>query len=144
MIQDNDITKIINLNDNLQKVRSRLVKLYNEEFLINLAYRAVDKKSRYKPVLHKRISVGDLVLLKEDYTKPVNYPMGIIKNVTINDLGATTAVTIKMGNGEIVKRHITAVIPYLAVNEDYESVRSSLPQSNSNSRTFYLRSAKTK
>ena len=70
------------------------MKLYNEEFLVNLAYQAVDKKSRYKPVLHKIISVGDLVLLKEDYSKPVNYPIGIIKNVTINDLRETTAVTI--------------------------------------------------
>ena len=59
-------------------------------------------------------------------------------------MGETTAVDIKNGNGEIVRRHITALIPYLAVNEDYESAQSTLPQSNSNSRTYYLKSAKTK
>ena len=33
---------------------------------------------------HDKISLGDVVLLKEDYHKPINYPMGIVKKIITN------------------------------------------------------------
>ena len=73
----------------LQKVRSNLIKIYQEEFLANLIKQAVDKPDRYKPVTHKHISPGDIVLLKETFTKPNDYPMGVVKEVQVNDLGGS-------------------------------------------------------
>ncbi|XP_068219223.1 LOW QUALITY PROTEIN: uncharacterized protein [Palaemon carinicauda] len=74
----------------------------------------VDKTDRYKPVTHKIIEAGDIVLLKDPHTKALNYPLGIVKGVVKNDLGEVTNAQILKGkSGEVVKRHVTSLIPLL-------------------------------
>ena len=102
----------------LTKIREALVKIYQDEFLANLIYQATDLKDRYKPVKHKAIKPGDIVLLKEPYTKPNDYPMGLVKKVEINDLGEVTASTILKGKTkELVRRHVSTIIPLLTIDE---------------------------
>ena len=109
----------------LQKVRSNLIRKYNEEFLTNLIHQATNVKNRYKPVPHNSMKVGDLVLLREDFCKPVNYPMGIIKDVIINDINEVTGATVMKGNRELVKRHCSTLIPYLSKCDNTDSVSDS-------------------
>ena len=83
---------------------------------------AVDDKDRYRPVVQHDIKVGDIVLLKETRTKPNNYPMGLIKELEVNSNGEVTgALVLKGKTRELVKRHISTLIPFLA---------SDLPTSN--------------
>ena len=98
----------------LNKVRAYLNKEYHEQFIPNLINQAVNIKDRYKPVLHKNVSVGDIVLLKEPMLKPSNYPLGIVTKAILNDLQEVTSVDVRKGcNREIVKRHIETIIPLL-------------------------------
>ena len=78
-------------------MRSRLIDIYNSEFIAHLVSQATDEKSRYRPVMHKRIQVGDIVLLKKQHIKPLNYSMGIIKKVTLNDLDEVTDIVVFKG-----------------------------------------------
>jgi hypothetical protein len=83
---------------------------------------ATCEKDKYKPVTHQKISVGDIVLMKEQYTKPTNYPMGLVKSVQINSLGEITGAEILKGTTrEIVKRHSSAIIPLLRVSVDSDT-----------------------
>ncbi|XP_068235640.1 uncharacterized protein [Palaemon carinicauda] len=103
----------------LQKVRNNLVKLYQEEFIANLIHQAVDVPDRYKPVTHNKISPGDIVLLKENFTKPNDYPMGVVKEIFTNTLGEVTGATILKGKTqELVKRHSSVIIPLLTRKDE--------------------------
>ena len=104
----------------LSKANSKLVELYSTEFLRNLMIQAVDKKERYKPVVHKSISPGDLVLLVEANTKRSNYPLGIVQSVTRNALNEVTSALIRKGRTrETVFRHSSSLIPILT-DVDYQ------------------------
>ena len=104
--------------DKLRKIRSEIIEKYQEEFLSNLVAQAVDRKARYQPVIHKMIKKGDIVLLKETNVKPNHYPMGIVKEIVVNESGEVTgALVLKGRTGEIVKRHSTTLIPLLRSNE---------------------------
>ena len=70
----------------LRKVRSNLIDLYNSEFLAQLVHQATNNKSRYKPVSHQKLQIGDIVLLKEPLHKPANFPMGIVREVKLKYL----------------------------------------------------------
>ena len=106
----------------LQKVRDHLITIYQEEFLTNLMEQATDRKDRYKSVSHKSIKPGDIVLLKESFTKPNDYPLGIVRNVEVNCLGEVTGATIFKGKTrELVKRHASVIIPLLTLEEDISS-----------------------
>ena len=102
----------------LKTVRSKLEEIYCNEFLVKLMEQAVDKRDRYKKVSHHPIAVGDLILLKESNTKPINYPLGRVASVQVNSLGEVTGATVKKGKtGEIVKRHSSAIVPLLRMSE---------------------------
>ena len=89
-------------------------RVYNDEFLPQLISQATDVKGRYSPVQHEPLSIGDIVLLKEENMKQTNYPMGRVKSVTVNDMGEVTgAIVYKGRTGESVKRHASALIPLL-------------------------------
>ncbi|XP_047738103.1 uncharacterized protein LOC125178431 [Hyalella azteca] len=106
----------------LSKVRSRLIEIYQSEFLANLAIQATDKSDRYKPVNHHTLKPGDVVLLKEPYTKAMHFPMGIVEEVTVNSCGEITGAKIRKGsNREIVKRHVTTIIPLLSLDQEESS-----------------------
>ena len=98
----------------LRRVRNSLIERYHSEFLGTLISQSVDRKDRYRPVSQQSIKVGDLVLLKEVHTKPNNYPMGLVKDTEVNSNDEVTgAIILKGRTKEIVKRHITTLIPLL-------------------------------
>ena len=100
--------------EQLKKVRSKLIDIYYTEFITKLADQAVDKKSRYRLCTHKPLKPKDIVLIKETFMKPLNYPMAIVREINKNDLGEVTdVVLLKGGTREIVKRHVQCLIPYL-------------------------------
>ncbi|XP_068247876.1 uncharacterized protein [Palaemon carinicauda] len=102
----------------LKNVRKALTETYNKEFLAHLMKQAVNVKSRYKPVTHKPLHPGDIVLIKEENCKPFNYPMAVVKETVINTIGETTnAILLKGRTRELVKRHVSSLIPILSVNE---------------------------
>lgn len=102
----------------LTKIREKLTSLYHNEFLPQMISQAVDKKNRYKPVTNKIIQPGDIVLLKEDFSKAVNYPLAVVREVIVNDLGEVTcAILMKGSNREIVKRHASSLIPFMRRSE---------------------------
>ena len=41
--------------------------VYHADFMVNLIFQAVDKEERYKPVIHKLISNGEIVLLVDKH-----------------------------------------------------------------------------
>ena len=125
------VGRVKDAEEKLRKVRSRLLELYHGEFLPQLVSQAVDDKSRYKPVSHNRLRVGDLVLIKEENTKRTNLPLGRVIEVQVNNLAEVTgALVLKGTTGEKVKRHVCALIPLLTEIGD-ESV-SKLVQKGQN------------
>ena len=67
-IYDIDWTDDINNNIqkdcfNLIKARTQLYDNYHGEFLQTLISRAIDKKGRYQPKKHKKLEIGDIVLI---------------------------------------------------------------------------------
>ena len=110
------VSKVKNNYETLQNVCSKLIQLYNEEYLATLVKQAVNVNDRYKPVLHKGLKVGDIVLIKDPLTKPSNYPMVMVKNVVTNVNGEITGAIVKKGKtGELLKRHSSTLIPLLTV-----------------------------
>jgi len=122
--------------EKLSKVRRKLMRIYNEEFLAVLISQATNKKGAYMPVKHKAVDVGDIVLLVEDNTKRCNFPMGRVLEINMNDLQEVTDVVVLKGNTkEKVSRHVTSLIPVLQVREPtnsdlYPTVDKQLPVDN--------------
>lgn len=81
----NDTDRIRESYTKLKQVRDRLIGIYNEEFKQTLIAQSTNIKDRYKPVFHKKLQVGDVVLLKEKHMKAGDYPMGIVRQLQIND-----------------------------------------------------------
>ena len=94
----------------LNKNRENLAEIYRNEYIAELTRQATNFKQKYVPVSHDKLDIGDLVLLKEVNTKCINFPMGIVQNVTSNSLGEVTDVVVRKGNREIVKRHVKSLI----------------------------------
>ena len=107
-----------NLRDDYGKLRQsikRMTDIYSQEFLTKLTCQSLDKGDRYKPVIHKKLSTGDIVLLIEPNMKRSNYPMGRIKSVSVNLLDEVTSAEIVKGKTrEVVYRHATSLIPLLS------------------------------
>ena len=83
-----------------------------------LVAQAVDRRGRYTPVCYQQLNIGDIILLKEPNTKTINFPLGIIKEIEVNDLGETVGAVILKGRTQVlVKRHVTTLIPYLRKSE---------------------------
>ena len=69
--------------------------------------------------MHKAIKQGDIVLIKEPFAKPSNYPMGIVKKTVCNEMGEVTgAIVMKGKTRELLKRHSSTLIPLLMVSDD--------------------------
>ena len=76
---------------------------------------AANKKDRFKPVLHKKLRVNDVVLLTEDNIKHINFPLGEVQEVNHNDLGEVTPAKFKKAkSGQLLKRHVSSLIPLLS------------------------------
>ena len=103
----------------LQKIQANVREIYSQQFLKTLISQAVDKKDRFQPVKHKGVEVGDVVLLKESNTKPNYYPLAIVRDISTNNLGEVTGVTVFKGKTrEVVKRHGSTIIPLLQSGTD--------------------------
>ena len=117
-----NLSSPVQINDKfykLAKVRQRLIELYNDEFVGNLITQATNQPGRYLPVKNEILNVGDIVLLKEDNTKRINYPMGRIVSRSVNYMGEVTEVRVLKGaTREEVRRHPNAVILILSINDD--------------------------
>ena len=108
-------------NSRLSLCRAFLVDLYNREFASNLMFQGTNSRDRYRTVKCNSLRIGDLILLKEPLLKPVNFPMAIVRQVTLNDIGEVTSVlALKGSTKELVKRHATSVIPFISV--EYSSL----------------------
>ena len=105
LLLDNEQKLIKTRYNKLNKVKSNLEKLYHEEFIANLKTQATDRKNRYSPVSHQRLSIGDLVSIKSDLIKPFNYPLAIVMDVEYNDIGEVVSAKLRKSNGEIIRRH---------------------------------------
>ena len=104
--------------------RSRLIKQYNEEFQKNLLIQATDERGRYKPILHHKLHIGDVVLLKENFMKFNNFPMGVIVSLNKNHLGEVTDIKVRKGNNrEIVTRHTNSIIPLLRIDASDDALQ---------------------
>ena len=109
--------------EQLNRVRNKLNNLYHHEFIQTLSQQALDKTDRYTEVTHESPQVGDLVLIKEQFSKPHQYPLGKITKIYKNDLNEVTHLEIRKGvSGEITKRHASTVIPLLHINQSVEPV----------------------
>lgn len=98
----------------LRKIRANLIESYNVEFLGNLLSQATNITGRYKPVPHSKLEIGDIILLKEVHFKSSDFPLARVISIVTNDIGEVTDVTAKKGKTrEIVKRHVTSVIPLM-------------------------------
>ena len=113
------------INKQLRKyieTKNKLNQLYNEEFIQKLLDQSIDKNNRYSPNFHNAINVGDIFLLKDEYIKASQYPMGRVTKTVVNDLNEVKGVEIKKGKtGETVKRHVTSVIPLMKINPSITS-----------------------
>ena len=88
--------------------------LYYNEFIGTLVNQAVDRKDRYVPVQHKKLQIGDIVLIREDNVKTQGFPMGIGKNILVGGNGEITGAEILKGKTrELTKRHNSCLIPIL-------------------------------
>ena len=123
----------------LKEAKEFLIESYNSEFLVTLMKQAINNKDRYRPVTHQKLSVGDIVLIKEENCKPMNFPMAIVKEVKSNiNNEVTDAILMKGKTREIVKRHVTSLIPILwgednslTTEENETDMVSELPNSDS-------------
>ena len=112
--------------------RQRLGEIYREEFMADLTRQATNIPDRFKPVKHEPLEINDLVLLKEDLCKSVNFPMGIVREVVKNSIGEVTDVIVMKGNREKVRRHVSSVILLLRNEQSstIDSVKDSSPNSS--------------
>ena len=97
------------------------MKVYHEEFLRTLMHQATNDSDRFKPVPHKMIRPGDVVLLEEKFSKRYMYPLAKVISIETNDLGEVTAARLfKGGTRETVYRHASSLIPLLSLADKYD------------------------
>ena len=95
----------------LNKVQDALYRVYNEEFTQYLVELGSKEKNGFIPVKHKKLEVGDLVLITDKLVKQSQYPMGIVRKVFQNELGEVTSASVYKGKtGELIDRHVNALI----------------------------------
>ena len=112
--------------EKLTKARGYLSSLYHEELLAKLMHQSTDRKDRFKPVKHVKLHKNDIVLIKQKHIKRSNWPMAIVVDTVVNDLGEVTDATVKKGKtGECVKRHVDFLVPILKTGQNNEEASMS-------------------
>ena len=102
----------------LVKAWKYLTELYHGEILGTLIGQATDRAGCYRKVNHGKLSVGDIVLVKEVNCKRSSYPLAIVTEITTNDMGETTNVLVRKGStGGTLKRHVESLIPLLSCHD---------------------------
>lgn len=133
---NSDPVNLIKFNySKLNKARKNLSDVYHGEFLATLVEQSTNVKDRFQPVNHIKLKPGDLVILSEPFTKRSHFPMGLVIEVTENDLSEVTdAILIKSDTKERVSRHVSSLIPILTTN-DSNHVNRSLPSKSENDKS---------
>lgn len=127
-----------------RKVRENLIKIYNDEFQQTLINQAINSKDSFKPVNHTILNVGDIVLLKDPMLKVNHFPMGIVRETFKNEAGEVTNIVVKKGSTrELVKRHVSSIIPLVKSEKTEVSLPSEISKS-SESRNILPRTAARK
>ena len=94
----NPVDRVVESYKKLKKVRQNLLELYHSQFIPNLITQATNEKDRYVKVPHDRLEVGDIVLIKEEHSKPSDYPMARVVDLKLNNIGEVTGATLLKGN----------------------------------------------
>ena len=72
------------------------------------------------------------MLLKEDFTKPNEYPLCKVLSLQTNSLQEVTGVTLKKGKtGEVIHRHISRIIPLFSPKIDSVNAGENITQTES-------------
>ena len=101
--------------ENLNKTRHKLMEVYSMDILPKLIAQATDVPNRYLPKSHNKLSVGDIVLIKDNFVKRANMPMAVVRQIESNSLGEITNVVIMKGSSrELMKRNVHCLIPVLS------------------------------
>ena len=118
----------------IQKLSKRLHGVYQDYFMQQLVIQSTNRKDMYKPRRHQVINIGDLVLIKDPFLKPHQYPLARVKDLVKNSLGEITEVTLVKSNKEVVQRHVASIIPLLCFNQDdvdeSEDFTDTFPEAN--------------
>ncbi len=110
--------------EQLKRIRSKINSLYHGEFIQTLMEQATNRKNAFALKTHKKLSVGDLVSIKQTFSKPYQFPMGIVHEVEENDLGEIVSAKIRKANREIVRKHASDIILLSKNSETAETDRS--------------------
>lgn len=100
--------------ERLSKIRNKMHETYHDEFLTNLHIQATNKRDRYANHKHNKLAVGDVVIVREQNMKRINFPLGKVEQVFENHLEEVTGAVIKKANGERIKRHASSLIKFIS------------------------------
>ena len=106
-----------NYQQKLKKIKTKIDKLYYEEFLHNLLIQSTDKNKRYEKKHVIELSKNDLVMIVVPNTKRAKYPIGIVVEVIKNDKGSVVEAIIRKSNGETSNYHVSSLILVQKTNE---------------------------
>ena len=109
-IEDHDFDKDLL---KLKKAFKNLNEVYEDQFMQQLVVQSMQKRSGFKPVTHKKLNVGDLVLIKDVLLKLHQYPLARVIGVISNNIGEITEVQLLKANKEIIRRHVYSIIPFV-------------------------------
>ena len=88
--------------------------IYKSEFNLDLMQQSTSRTDKFKNCSHKGISIGDLVIVKEDNTKRNHFPLCKVVKIEQNSLGEVVACKLLKGaSREIISRHSSRIIPIL-------------------------------
>ena len=104
----------ITMHNKLGEIRGSMLNIYYDEFINTLVKQATNLSKRYVPKNHTKLSIGDIVLIKDDLIKRSKLPMAIVTAVEENSLGEVVSATLrKGGTKELTRRHVSNLIPIL-------------------------------
>ena len=96
--------------EKLRVVMRNIKNIYHDEFLETLRRQSTNKPGRYRDRVHDPIYPGDVVIIKQKFSKPYFNPVCIVDKVEVNDIDEVVAVEARKGNGKVIRRHITDVV----------------------------------
>ena len=112
------------------RARSKLLRIYYNEFLLNLQRNAADKPGRYATKKHVKLAIGDVVAIKLPNCKRVNYPLAVVISTVVNSLDEVTEVHVRKSNREVLNLHVSSLIPVLINDRRPDSEFVHEPENN--------------
>ena len=106
--------------EKLKRIRENIQDKYHNEFLYTLISQATDRKNRYIPTNHNKLDIGDLVCIKQPLSKPLQYPLAVVRSVRENDLGETVSAQVMKDNRQIVHKHASDLILLMKTCQEFD------------------------